>query len=340
MAVSMERATPTALPQLAFLGLGWIGRHRMRALANSGLARISAVADSAPECLAKACDIAPDATAVDHFEALLDTQPDGVVIATPSALHADQAIRALERKIPVFCQKPLARSGAEARRVVASAEANDCLLGVDFSYRYLHGIEQMRERIRNGDLGNIYALSLAFHNAYGPDKPWFYRRASAGGGCVVDLGIHLIDLALWLLDFPTVGEVTSRCFTGGRPLRLDTDDVEDYATVRLDLDTGTTADIACSWRLPLGRDADIQIAAFGTKGGMAVKNVNGSFYDFRTELYRGTAVEVICEPDEEGNWGGRAAIDWARRLGTRQGFDPAIKPTIAIAELIDRIYGM
>ncbi|HET7569647.1 MAG TPA: Gfo/Idh/MocA family oxidoreductase, partial [Gammaproteobacteria bacterium] len=192
--------------------------------------------------------------------------------------------------------------------------------------------------IRNGDLGDIYALSLVFHNAYGPDKPWFYRRESAGGGCVTDLGIHLVDLARWLLGFPTVEAVTSRCFVGGHELRPDTDEVEDYATARLDLAGGVGVDLACSWRLPIGCDADIQVAVYGTQAGMALKNVNGSFYDFRTELYRGTAVEVLCEPADEGDWGGRAIVDWARRLRRDAGFDPAIEEVIAVADTIDAIY--
>ncbi|HET8551692.1 MAG TPA: Gfo/Idh/MocA family oxidoreductase [Gammaproteobacteria bacterium] len=335
-----ESVSPeTSVPRLGFLGLGWIGRHRMRALADSGIAQVAALADTAPECLDEARAVAPEATACKDFDAMLGQDLDGIVIATPSALHAAQTIRALDHGMAVFCQKPLARSGAETREVIASAIANHRLLGVDFSYRYVRGIQQMRERIRNGSLGDIYALSLVFHNAYGPDKPWFYRRESAGGGCVTDLGIHLVDLARWLLDFPAVEAVTSRCFAGGRELRPETDEVEDYATARLDMAGGVGVDLACSWRLPIGRDADIQVAVYGTQAGMALKNVNGSFYDFRTELYRGTAVEVLSEPADEGDWGGRAIIDWAHRLRRDTRFDPAITEVIAVADTIDAIYG-
>jgi predicted dehydrogenase len=48
----------------------------------------------------------------------------------------------------------------------------------------------------------VFAVDLVFHNAYGPDKPWFYDPELSGGGCVMDLGVHLVDLALWSLDFP------------------------------------------------------------------------------------------------------------------------------------------
>jgi predicted dehydrogenase len=269
---------------------------------------------------------------------MLTRDLDGIVIATPSALHAEQARAALDQGLAVFCQKPLAPSGATVERVLNCARTRDRLLGIDFSYRYLHGMRRIKERLDNGDLGDVYALSLIFHNAYGPDKAWFYERDSAGGGCVTDLGIHLIDLALWLFDFPAIERISSRCYAAGRLLEPDADSVEDYASIHLDLANGATVDLACSWRLPVGCDADIQVAVYGTRAGAALKNINGSFYDFRTELYRGTAREVLCEPTEEGEWGGRAAIAWAERLAVNPCFDENAVRALAVAEAIDSIY--
>ncbi len=99
----------------------------------------------------------------------------------------------------VFCQKPLGRDGIEVRAVLAAARAADRLLGVDLSYRFTAGMVAIRDLVQRGELGAIFAVDLVFHNAYGPDKPWFYDRAELGGGCVIDLGVHLVDLALWVL---------------------------------------------------------------------------------------------------------------------------------------------
>src|SRR4051812_5297667 len=98
----MSVATPTAQidatltrrmkPRLGFLGVGWIGRNRMEAIAKSGFAEIAGIADSAETNAKEALKIAPDAERVSSLETLLDMDLDGVVIATPSALHADQAI--------------------------------------------------------------------------------------------------------------------------------------------------------------------------------------------------------------------------------------------------------
>ena len=131
-------------PKLGFLGVGWIGRHRMQAIAASGLAEIVAVADAAPAAAKDAADEV-GASAVDPV-ALLggDLGLDGVVIATPSALHAAQAVAALERGFAVFCQKPLGRTAPETAAVVEAARAADRLLGVDLSYRHVEGVRRMR----------------------------------------------------------------------------------------------------------------------------------------------------------------------------------------------------
>lgn len=319
------QATDTV--RLGFLGVGWIGRNRMEAIARSGVAEIAAIADPSPDAGA------PCAT----LDELLEQELDGIVIATPSALHAEQSIRALEHGLAVFCQKPLGRTAAETRRVVDAARAANRLLGVDLSYRSTAGMRQIRELITAGELGRIYAVDLVFHNAYGPDKPWFYDSQLSGGGCVMDLGVHLVDLALWTLGFPGVVEVSSRLFAGGEPLGARPERVEDYAVARLDLDSGAAVQLACSWLLPAGTDAVIGAAFYGTGGGAALRNVAGSFYDFTAERFRGTAREVLTTPPDD--WGGRAAVDWATQLASGERFDPAAERLVDVASALDQIYG-
>src|SRR4051812_5645908 len=116
-------------PRLGFLGTGWIGRHRMEAIARSGFAEIVGITEPVAEFAKLAGEIAPGAVLMNSFEELLSADLDGIVIATPSALHAEQSIMALERGIAVFCQKPLARTAAETLRVVEAARDSDRLLG-------------------------------------------------------------------------------------------------------------------------------------------------------------------------------------------------------------------
>ncbi len=342
------------LPRLAFVGTGWIGRHRLESVIRSGAGVAAVIADPDPAAAAAAAAVAPDASIVSSFEAALEAAReagvDGVVIATPSALHAEQSITALERGLAVFCQKPLARTAAETRRVIEAARAADRLLGVDLSYRYTDAARRVRDVVRSGAVGSIFAVDLVFHNAYGPDKSWFYDPIRSGGGCVIDLGIHLLDLALWTLDFPSVGRVASRLFAEGRPLELPTAAVEDFGVAQLDLETGATVRLACSWRLAAGREAVISASFHGTHGGAALHNVDGSFYDFVAERYDGTRSHQLSAPPDA--WGGRAAVAWAEALGggrsdprvtagTRRarGFDPAVACLIPTAAALDAVYG-
>lgn len=324
-------------PRLGFLGVGWIGRHRMEKMLETGAVEVAAIADPSPEMAAEAAKLAPRAALVSSLDELLDTGVDGLVIATPSAMHAEQSIRALERGAAVFCQKPLGRTAAEVRAVVAAARVADRLLGVDLSYRFTEGMQRIRQLIRAGELGRVYAVDLVFHNAYGPDKAWFYDPALSGGGCVMDLGVHLVDLALWTLDFPKVSDVSGTLLSGGEPLAGRADRVEDYAVATIGLDNGAAVQLACSWRLQAGCDAMISAAFYGTEGGAALRNIAGSFYEFTAERYRGTARETLATPPDD--WGGRAAADWAIRLAAGEGFDPAAERLIDVAEVLDRIYG-
>ena len=276
-------------PRLGFLGVGWIGRHRMHAIAASGLADLVAVA----------------------------------------ALRSGQ---------PVFCQKPLARTAAECRGVVEAARQADLLLGVDLSYRHLAAVTAVREQLARGAIGDVYAVDLVFHNAYGPDKAWFTDPALSGGGCVIDLGIHLVDLALWLRGPEVkVEDVSSRLFAGGRPLGPDPAEVEDHAVAQLGLADGGVVTLACSWFLDAGCDAVIRATLHGTAGTLEVANVAGSFYDFRAAIHRGTSTEVLADPPDE--WGGRAAVAWAERVAAGERFDAGNEELVEVAAVLDRIYG-
>ncbi|MBW9056395.1 Gfo/Idh/MocA family protein [Rhizobium mesosinicum] len=322
--------------RLGFLGVGWIGRNRMEAILRSNLAEAVAIADPSEERACEALELAPDAKIVADLDALLSHPLDGIVIATPSALHAEQSIRALQTGVAVFCQKPLGRSAAEAAAVVTAARSANRLLGVDLSYRHTEGMQRIRDLISHGELGKVFAIDLVFHNAYGPDKSWFYDKSLSGGGCVIDLGVHLIDMALWCLDFPQVAEINSTLMKAGE-LIDKLEDVEDFAVATLTLADGAVIRLTCSWRLQAGCDAVISADFFGTAGGASFENVNGSFYDFTAQRLRGTAAESLVQPPDD--WGGRAAVDWAARLAGGQTYDPACERLVDLAKIIDRIYG-
>lgn len=295
---------------------------------------MSAVVEAGLADVAYVCDpFAADLTGAHvaaSFDDLLASDADAIVIATPSAMHAEQAVAALERGKAVFCQKPLGRNAAETRRVVEAARAHDRLLGVDLSYRHTAALQAVKRLVDSGQLGDIFAVDLVFHNAYGPDKPWFYDAAQSGGGCIIDLGIHLADIGLWTLGFPRVGNVTARlAHHGGHS-------VEDFATALIDLEGGVTMQLACSWNLSAGQDAVIGATFHGTRGAASFHNVNGSFYDFVAEHRVKTTTTRLTEPGDA--WGGGAIVAWAARLASSNRFDGQIAHVIEVAETLDAMY--
>lgn len=325
-------------PTIGFVGVGWIGLNRMNALVKEDIITVDSLADSSEENLLKAQEAVPEASAYLRFEEILEDKPDGVAIATPSALHASQAILALNKKVAVFCQKPLARTAKETEMVVKAAEANNMLLGVDFSYRFTEGMQIINQLIKSGAFGKIFAINLVFHNAYGPDKKWFYEPELSGGGCVIDLGSHLIDLALWILDFPEVTNVSSSLFAQGKAIAIPELETEDFGMATIETKTGTAIQLACSWNLQAGQDAVIEATFYGTEGGATFRNIDGSFFHFEAyKFHMKTKRELLTTPAPD-NWGGKAAVDWARRLARGEGFNRDAYQFIKVAEVIDRIY--
>jgi predicted dehydrogenase len=319
---------------LGFLGTGWIGRNRMEAMLAAGEARAIAICDPHPEMADEAMRLAPDAQLVGSLDELLDLKPDGVVIASPSALHAKQCIRVLQAGAAVFCQKPLARNSTEVAGVLDAARRADRLLGVDLSYRHTAAMQAIREHIQACELGQVFAADLTFHNAYGPQSGWFWDPGQSGGGCLIDLGVHVVDLALWMFDFPEVLDARATLLRHGRPVR--TDEVEDYAEGELVLANGVRARIACSWNLHAGRDAVIGARFYGTAAGAEMRNEGGSFFDFSADLFCGRNAQRIASPPDE--WGGRAAVEWVRKLAAGKRFAGSTEGLLETATALDRMY--
>lgn len=339
MQLTLPDQTKTVLPSLGFLGLGWIGRNRMEAIIRENCASVGCIAEPVASHAKQALEMAPSAFLAEGLDALIhNPNLQGIVIATPSAQHAAQAIKALEAGKAVFCQKPLGRTEGEVSAVVETAKRTNLLLGVDLSYRYTHAVQELYALIQQGELGEIFAANLIFHNAYGPDKPWFYDITQSGGGCVMDLGIHLVDLALWCLDFPEITSVKSSLYHKGMRLTSFEEHVEDYGVACLETEPGASINLQCSWNLSAGRDAIIEARFYGTRGGAAFRNINGSFYDFVAEKYEGTKTTLLSShPDE---WSGRAGVVWSKRLATGMRFDSvAAAEYLKTAAIIDRIYG-
>ena len=128
----------------------------------------------------------------------------------------------------------------------------------------------------------------------------------------------------------------SHLYAKGNPVKGN-DTVEDYANVLMELENDVNVNLACSWNLQAGCEAVIEAAFYGTNGGVALRNINGSFYDFVGLRYRATKTETLVEPPD--NWGGRALVDWINKLAINPDYNSQAEEFIKSAEVIDRIYG-
>jgi predicted dehydrogenase len=248
-----------------------------------------------------------------------------------------QAIECLQHGLPVFCEKPLATDASDTLRVLAAAQQADRLLGVDYCYRHVSGMDALRQHIAGGDLGQLSAIELQFHNAYGPDKRWCFDRGQAGGGCLLDLGSHLLDLSMWLLPGQAWRLTGQHRYCGGKLLPPRDLALEDLAFVELTSDSGMLVRIACSWYAHLGCDAHIEMQVRGAKGGATWRNVGGSFYDFELDLHRGTSrSRLSSSPDD---WGSRALVAWLEQLRISPRFDASDAMGLRQgASIIDEVY--
>ncbi|WP_116809157.1 Gfo/Idh/MocA family protein [Steroidobacter cummioxidans] len=325
-------------PRVGFVGLGWIGRKRLDALTadDAGSIDVAALVDSDADRLRAAARAHPGAATAPTVDPLFDADLDAVVIATPSGLHAHQVIACLEQGLAVFCQKPLATTLLDVHRALAAARASDRLLGIDFCYRHITGMPELRRRLMSGAIGEIIAIDLVFNNAYGPDQSWCRNRALAGGGCLLDLGVHLLDLALWVQCMPPIERVRSRLFAHGQPTQGCDGELEDLAYAEFVQANGAMVRLCCSWHAHIGQPAQIQMDITGTRGGASWCNVNGSFYDFDVHWLQGANREQLGASRDD--WGTRALRAWLRQLAASNRFDVEAENIARSAALIEEVY--
>jgi predicted dehydrogenase len=218
----------------------------------------------------------------DYREMLTGDVVDAVTVAVPNALHASIVLASLKAGKHVLCEKPLATSPADAEAMVEAAESAGLLLAANMHYRLSAEMQALKRVIEAGTLGEVRYAHVRFLRS--ADIPgfgsWFTRKELSGGGVLMDVGAHMLDLVLWLLGFPRVEGVAceTRAMQGpkGRGLggwgaeRVEGGlfDVEDFARVRLRLEGGASATVETSWALYANHEERVQFV--GDEGGADV----------------------------------------------------------------------
>jgi predicted dehydrogenase len=160
---------------------------------------------------------------------------DAVVIATPNHLHEPHALSALAAKRHVLCERPLALSSRGVERILAAAAKADCKVNVANNHRYRTDVQTLSRFIGGGELGKIIGMRGGSYSFKRPPEGWRFRRAESGGGAFLDHGVPLLDLALWLGDYPDPQRVTAHMDRG-----RSSSAVEDAMVVHLECEGGAS----------------------------------------------------------------------------------------------------
>jgi len=217
-----------------------------------------------------------------------DDTLDLVSVAVPTFLHAPITIAAFARGLHVLCEKPIARTVGEADAMVAAARDAGRVLDVAFNHRQRGDIQTLRRVVEAGTLGRIYYAKAWWLRRTGIPTlgSWFTNRDMAGGGPLLDIGIHVLDYALYLLGQPRVETVSASTYdllgTAGFGGSENADktgdgggfDVEDLASAFLRLDDGGTLLVEASWAAHRTTGDEFGITLFGTEGGADLRVVD------------------------------------------------------------------
>jgi predicted dehydrogenase len=220
------------------------------------------------------------------YQDLLDkADVDVVSIAVPNHLHLPVTLAALKAGKHVLVEKPLARHAAEAEEMVAAAEKAGLILAVSFTRRYRADMLVLRKHIEAGGLGDIYYAKAYWMRRSGiPGMgSWFTSKELAGGGPLIDLGVHVLDMALWLMDNPKVKTASAATYSKigpqgkgawlGDRFKVSTEhpyEVEDLATAFLRMENGATLQLETSWAAYTGVTDEFGVQLMGDKGGATI----------------------------------------------------------------------
>ena len=236
---------------------------------------------------------------------------DGVSIAVPNKFHAPLTIAALRRGLHVLCEKPMAMTVKEAERMNAAAQKAGRNLMINFSFRFTEASYALKRQVDANVVGDIYFGRSVWHRRRGMPRfgGWFGIKEFSGGGPLIDLGVHRLDLALWLMGYPDPVAVSGSTYNRiAGPLAKREGkafDVEDLACGLVKFANGATLILEASWALNQQEREHMTTNLYGDRGGLVHRNVHGG-YDFTAEIFT----------DEGGD-------QYTRKLDWRTGTTPS-----------------
>jgi len=247
--------------KIAVIGLGGIAQVvHLPVLTKLGNVEISAVADINKNRLKTVSEKFSIARQFTDYKELLATQDvDAVIIATPTNTHSEIAIECLKAKKHVLIEKPISRNLAEAKEINAVAKRNKKQVMIGMNLRFRPDAMLMKSLVSSGELGDIFYIRCGWLRKQSSEQKWFLNKNQSGGGVIIDLGILMLDLAMWIMNDHKMKSVTVQKF------KHNTKDVEDSSVGMVRFDNDKVISFEVSWGLHSEWDK-FHLAAFGTKG--------------------------------------------------------------------------
>lgn len=286
--------------RVGVIGMG-MGRNHAVHFRDCPQAELIAICDADPGRLAeKAHELHPHRTYTQYEELLADPEIDAVSVALPNFLHAPVTLAALEAGKHVLCEKPLAMNTPEAERMVETARRLGRTLMVHFNTRFHPASMALKRAIDEGALGHVYFAKTLWHRKRGIPGigGWFTRKEMSGGGALIDLGVHRLDLALWLMGYPRPVSVTGNTYNylGTQQAEREgkTFNVDDLAAAFIRFENGASLVLETSWASNSERREDQWTQLFGIEGGAIMRNLHEG-YEYQALLLRNKGDDVWHE---------------------------------------------
>ncbi|MGE5548946.1 MAG: Gfo/Idh/MocA family protein [Bacteroidota bacterium] len=289
----------------------------------------------------------------DYRKLLEDRSLDLVHICTPNRSHAEIAVAALESGKHVMCEKPMAKTAADARRMVEAAKRTGKKLSIAYQNRFRPDSQYLFRLCRRGDLGEIYfAKAHAVRRRAVPTWGVFLNEAEQGGGPLIDIGTHALDLTLWMMDNWQPRYVVGNTYHKLGPCKDAANawgpwdpaqfTVEDAAFGFITMQNGATIILESSWALNTLQEGEARTTLCGTEGGADMQDglrLNGeSFGKLYTTYPMLEGKGVAFYEGNKENPGDEEAKAWIRCLSANG--EPLVKPeeALAVTEILEGIY--
>lgn len=326
------------------LGAGWAGQNQARWWTETPGAEVVGIYDAVRASAVLTAERFNIQTVYDSFDdALADPRTNAAVICTPNMFHKTGVVAALTAGKHCLCEKPLAVNPADIRDMIAARDRSGRLLMTAQHLRFEQRSQTLKRLIDAGRLGNVYyTRAWWLRRRLAPVTPGFLRKAQAGRGPGMDIGVHVLDLAMHLLDHPRPVSVTglAECRLAHRPDVANqwgpypaTDfEVEDFAAGLVRFENGAALSLEVSWLLNMVEHELSGVWLHGTEGGVRWPELK------LAHVQDGLLVDTQVVSDVGGDGHKREVLAFADAIRNHHASPVPAEQSLTVAEMLTALY--